>query len=99
MKTRRTEPRQPLLAQGRSTRSAPFSPIITAAALVLVDTIDGITDVRQAAFDIVDHANVGLAPGTAFEADGAGFFRICFHRRLDEVEEAANRLAKWIRTA
>ena len=26
---------------------------------------------------------------------GEGFFRLCFHRRLDQVEEAANRLAEW----
>ena len=70
---------------------------VPAGAFYLYFGIDGVTDVRKAAFDIVDQANVGLAPGTAFEADGAGFFRICFHRRLDEVEEAANRLAKWIR--
>ena len=66
-------------------------------AFYLYFAIDGISDVRQAAFDIVDEANVGVAPGTAFEEDGAGFFRLCFHRRLDQVEEAANRLAKWIR--
>lgn len=69
---------------------------VPAGAFYLYFQIDGITDVRQAAFDIVDQANVGLAPGTAFEADGAGFFRLCFHRRIDEVEEAATRLAKWI---
>jgi aspartate/methionine/tyrosine aminotransferase len=44
-------------------------------------------------------ANVGLAPGTAFGAGGEGFFRLCFHRRLDQVEEAATRLARWIREA
>jgi aspartate/methionine/tyrosine aminotransferase len=72
---------------------------VPAGAFYLYFSIDGVTDVRQAAFDIVDQANVGLAPGTAFESNGAGFFRICFHRRLDEVEEAAERLARWIRTA
>ncbi len=79
----------------RDTGRARFS--VPAGAFYLYFSIDGITDVRQAAFDIVDQANVGLAPGTAFEKDGAGFFRICFHRRLDQVEESANRLAQWIR--
>ncbi|MGB3500204.1 MAG: pyridoxal phosphate-dependent aminotransferase [Mesorhizobium sp.] len=65
-------------------------------AFYLYFAIDGVKDVRQAAFDIVDEANVGVAPGTAFGEDGAGFFRLCFHRRLDEVGEAANRLARWI---
>ncbi len=58
--------------------------------------VEGITDARRAAFEIVDRANVGLAPGTAFGAGGEGFFRLCFHRRLDHIEEAADRLATWI---
>ena len=38
---------------------------------------------------------LGLALGMAF--GGEGFFRFCFNRRLDQVEEAAGRLAEWIR--
>ncbi len=62
-------------------------------AFYLFFSVDGIADSRQAAFDIVDHANVGLAPGTAFGEGWDAFFRLCFHRRLDQVEEAAERLA------
>ncbi|MEQ8481881.1 MAG: pyridoxal phosphate-dependent aminotransferase [Hoeflea sp.] len=58
--------------------------------------IDGITDTRAAAIDIVDRAGVGLAPGTAFDRGGAEFLRACFLRRLDHVEEAAGRLASYI---
>ncbi len=68
-------------------------------AFYLFFTIDGIADSRPAAFDIVDRANVGLAPGTAFGTGWDAFFRLCFHRRLDQVEEAAHRLARWIETA
>ena len=68
-------------------------------AFYLFFSVDGIADSRQAAFDIVDHANVGLAPGTAFGEGWDAFFRLCFHRRLDQVEEAAERLARWIGTA
>ncbi|TGQ45200.1 MULTISPECIES: pyridoxal phosphate-dependent aminotransferase [unclassified Mesorhizobium] len=67
-------------------------------AFYLFFTVDGITDSRTAAFDIVDHANVGLAPGTAFGPGGEAFLRLCFHRRLDQLEEAARRLAKWMTT-
>ncbi|WP_421914485.1 pyridoxal phosphate-dependent aminotransferase [Mesorhizobium sp.] len=67
-------------------------------AFYLFFTIDGITDSRGAAFDIVDNANVGLAPGTAFGPGGEAFLRLCFHRRLDQIEEAAHRLAKWMKT-
>ncbi|MER8393008.1 pyridoxal phosphate-dependent aminotransferase [Mesorhizobium sp. M1340] len=65
-------------------------------AFYLFFAVDGITDSRAAAFDMVDRANVGLAPGTAFGAGGEAFLRLCFHRRLDQLEEAAHRLAKWM---
>jgi aspartate/methionine/tyrosine aminotransferase len=67
-------------------------------AFYLFFTVDGITDSRSAAFDIVDKANVGLAPGTAFGPGGEAFLRLCFHRRLDQIEEAAHRLARWMET-
>ncbi|TPI52811.1 MULTISPECIES: pyridoxal phosphate-dependent aminotransferase [unclassified Mesorhizobium] len=65
-------------------------------AFYLFFRVDGITDSRSAAFEIVDKANVGLAPGTAFGPGGEAFLRLCFHRRLDQLEEAAHRLAKWM---
>lgn len=65
-------------------------------AFYLAFSIDGITDTRSAAFKIIDEANVGLAPGTAFGAGGEGLFRMCFHRRLDQLEDAADRLAGWL---
>jgi aspartate/methionine/tyrosine aminotransferase len=58
--------------------------------------IDGVTDTMNVAKDIVDRANVGLAPGSAFGVGGEAFFRACFLRRLDHVEEAAARLADYI---
>lgn len=58
--------------------------------------IDGLEDTRPAALDIVDRANVGLAPGTAFGPGGEAYMRACFLRRIDEVEEAAHRLATYI---
>lgn len=69
---------------------------VPAGAFYLFFSIDGIHDSRATAFDMVDHANVGLAPGTAFGPGGDGWFRLCYHRRLDHVEEAARRLADWI---
>ncbi|WP_062203566.1 pyridoxal phosphate-dependent aminotransferase [Aureimonas sp. AU12] len=58
--------------------------------------IDGIEDGYAAAFRIADEAGVGLAPGNAFGPDTGRYLRACFHRRLDEVEEAARRIADWI---
>ena len=65
-------------------------------AFYLFFAVDGITDTMNAAFDIVDKANVGLAPGTAFGPGSEGFFRVCFNRRLDDIEAAAERLAHWV---
>lgn len=65
-------------------------------AFYLFFAVDGVSDSRRAAFDIVDQANVALAPGTAFGTGGEAFLRLCFHRRLDQLEEAAGRLADWI---
>lgn len=65
-------------------------------AFYLFFRIDGVTDSLATAIRIVDEANVGLAPGSAFEAPGEGWFRLCFNRRLDHVEEASARLAAWI---
>ncbi|KQS81031.1 aspartate aminotransferase [Rhizobium sp. Leaf384] len=58
--------------------------------------IDGITDVRAAALDIVDRTLVGLAPGTAFGQGGAGFMRACFLRDPLHIRTAADRLASYI---
>lgn len=59
--------------------------------------IDGVTDSRKAAFDIVDRAGVALAPGTAFGAGGEVMLRACFLRNPAHIREAAGRLADYIR--
>ena len=40
-----------------------------------------------------------LVYGVAFGDAGEGYLRLCFHRRLDQVGEAADRLAEWIAKA
>jgi aspartate/methionine/tyrosine aminotransferase len=58
--------------------------------------IDGVTDSRKAAIEIVDKTGVGFAPGTAFGPGGQQFLRACFLRKTEDVVEAAERLAKYI---
>jgi aspartate/methionine/tyrosine aminotransferase len=58
--------------------------------------VDGITDSRKAALDIVDKTGVGLAPGTAFGQGGELFLRACFLRNPKQIEDAADRLATYI---
>jgi aspartate/methionine/tyrosine aminotransferase len=58
--------------------------------------LEGMTDSMAAALELVDAANIGLAPGTAFGDGGDEFFRVCFLRAPDQVAEAMRRLAAWL---
>lgn len=58
--------------------------------------VDGISDSRRAALDIVDKVQVALAPGSAFGPGGELFLRACFLRDPRQVREAADRLADYI---
>ncbi len=55
--------------------------------------VDGATDSRALAIRLVDDANVGLAPGSAFGPGGEGGLRLCFARRAEDLIEAVERLA------
>ena len=59
-------------------------------------TVDGITDPAAMAFQLIEEANVGVAPGSAFGQDGAAFARICFQRSPDQLEMAMDRLLTWL---
>ncbi|GAB5506589.1 MAG: pyridoxal phosphate-dependent aminotransferase [Rhizobiaceae bacterium] len=79
-----------LESTGRARISAPEG------AFYLFFAVDGVTDSLAASFEIVDRARVGLAPGSAFGEGADAYFRLCFNRRLDHIEQAAERLADWI---
>ncbi len=66
-------------------------------AFYLFFGVDGIPDTGRLALRLVDEANVGVAPGTAFGAAGQGFMRLCFARDAGQLRTAATRLADWIR--
>ena len=65
-------------------------------AFYMFFAIDGMPDSRAAAFALVDEAGIGLAPGTAFGPGGERFLRLCFNRDLDQIGDAAGRIAEWI---
>ncbi|ODT43527.1 MAG: aspartate aminotransferase, partial [Methylobacterium sp. SCN 67-24] len=56
--------------------------------------VDGRTDSRALAIELVDTANVGLAPGTAFGPGGETGLRLCFARKASDLTEAVARLQK-----
>ncbi len=55
-------------------------------------SVDGEPDARRLAFRLVDRANVGLAPGTAFGPGAPNFLRLCFACSLDRLGEGLERL-------
>jgi membrane AbrB-like protein len=56
--------------------------------------VKGVSDSRALALRLVDEANVGLAPGTAFGDGGQGYLRLCFARKSEDLEEAVRRLRR-----
>ncbi len=67
-------------------------------AFYLFFTIAGIDDTTRLGLTLVDEANVGAAPGSAFGAGGAAFMRLCFARRAEDLSEAMRRLRAWLGT-
>jgi aspartate/methionine/tyrosine aminotransferase len=62
-------------------------------AFYLFFSVDGETDTRRLVMRLIDEANVGLAPGTAFGAGGEHFVRLCFARNAEQLETAMGRIA------
>jgi len=60
-------------------------------------SVDGEPDARKLAFKLVDRANVGLAPGTAFGVGAPNFLRLCFAASLDRLGEGLNRIEAALR--
>lgn len=62
-------------------------------AFYLFFAVEGETDTRRLVMHLIDKANVGLAPGTAFGAGGEQFVRVCFARNSEQLELAMTRVA------
>lgn len=67
-------------------------------AFYLFFAVDGEPDTRQLGLRLVDEANVGLAPGDAFGAAGAGYLRLCYLRSEEQISTAVERLVDWARS-
>lgn len=79
-----------LAATGKARLSPPEG------AFYLFFGLDGIKDSMAAAFSMVDQVGIGIAPGIAFGRDADSYFRICFNRKLDDIQLAADRLMSWV---
>jgi aspartate/methionine/tyrosine aminotransferase len=65
------------------------------AAFYLFCKVEGVEDTRRLALRLIEEADVGVAPGTAFGPGAQQFVRICFARSPDEITEAVRRLKLW----
>jgi aspartate/methionine/tyrosine aminotransferase len=63
-------------------------------AFYLFFSVEGETDTRRLVKRLIDEANVGMAPGTAFGAGGEKFLRLCFARNAEQLDTAVGRVAK-----
>ena len=64
-----------------------------AAAFYAFFTVDGMTDSRRFAMQIMQNTKVGLAPGLAFGAGGENYLRICYAKSPEFLGVALDRLA------
>lgn len=62
------------------------------AAFYAFFAVDGMTDSLEMAKRIIDEANVGLAPGSAFGPAGEGYLRLCFAARPETLKKGLDRL-------
>jgi aspartate/methionine/tyrosine aminotransferase len=60
-------------------------------------SIDGEPDSRALCFRLIDEANIGLAPGTAFGPGAEPYLRLCFARSSESLGHAVERLTAWLK--
>jgi aspartate/methionine/tyrosine aminotransferase len=66
-------------------------------AFYLFFRIAGMADSTALSRRLIDEAGVGLAPGSSFGPGGESFLRLCFARKREHLEEAADRLLNWLK--
>jgi aspartate/methionine/tyrosine aminotransferase len=59
--------------------------------------IEGEPDSRPLVFRLIDDANIGLAPGTAFGPGAENYMRLCFARSPESLGDAMERLTAWLK--
>ncbi len=55
------------------------------------------SDSYQLAFDILENARVGVAPGIDFGQNGEGYLRFCYANSSENIAEGMDRLEKYLK--
>ena len=71
----------------------------TEGAFYLFFSVEGENDTVALAKRLVDEAQLGLAPGTAFGPGAANYLRLCFARRTEDIAQTISRLEIFFGTA
>jgi aspartate/methionine/tyrosine aminotransferase len=54
-------------------------------------------DSYRLAFDILEQARVGVAPGIDFGSNGEGYLRFCYANSMENIAEGMDRLERYLR--
>jgi aspartate/methionine/tyrosine aminotransferase len=68
----------------------------TGAFYVLANAQRFGTDSKALAFDILEHAHVGVTPGVDFGRRAEGFLRFSYANSLERIEEAIERIGRYL---
>lgn len=68
----------------------------TGAFYILANAQRFSTDSYRLAFDILEKAQVGVAPGIDFGSNAEGYLRFCYANSLENIEEGMNRLERYL---
>jgi aspartate/methionine/tyrosine aminotransferase len=68
----------------------------TGAFYVLANAKRFSDDSYRLAFDILQEAKVGVAPGIDFGTNAEGYLRFCYANSMENIEEGMNRLEKYL---
>jgi aspartate/methionine/tyrosine aminotransferase len=69
----------------------------TGAFYVLANTKRFSKDSYRLAFDILQEAKVGVAPGIDFGSNAEGYLRFCYANSMENIEEGMNRLERYLK--
>lgn len=68
----------------------------TGAFYIFVNARHIASNSYRLAFDILEKAHVGVAPGIDFGKNGEGFLRFCYANSMENIVEGMNRLEKYL---
>jgi aspartate/methionine/tyrosine aminotransferase len=68
----------------------------TGAFYILANAKRFSNDSYRFAFDILNEAKVGVAPGIDFGSNAEGYLRFCYANSLENIEEGMNRLEQYL---